>query len=380
MAVAERVEISTEGAKEPKQLNIVASPDRTSPVLTIPGSNGHERIVKLAKPEMERIGEIGRVPVFVDRFAADATRFTPEQYDLYQEQYDYVMSRPTKQMRREAWTGLSPALLGFYKNATRWPDMRFVYSFGEEGFGSGYEDNGNGKLWALCYPQARQLRSRGTMVTWHATDSMRTQLEALDPGLPLVYTSFACGSGDSTRQALRQIHNEKPDANILGVFLDISNSALKYSMLKAQEDGIGHLVRTQQVDLRDIARIQTAVGLQRHIDERVGYHDYTDDEQTTEYHREAYQNMAEGAEMFTSCAHENSERSTLRDVIGWCELNTGGMPDMYYKDPEQLLKTVLQAGFRPEDCEVHLTPPSYDVSDATYTMIRAKKRTGKRYF
>lgn len=272
-----------------------------------------------------------------------------------------LMSLPENE-RNEYWRRLSPVLATFSDNVTNWRALLTIYTRDQyrPDAAIGIDDEGMAQSFYEHSLNALAVRERLTVTRDLLGNGIDRAVRnnAYDPMKPAIsLASVACGSAYGFLQSIASSTEQYPQAQIQATMVDIDKPALAFSRQYADNLNIGNHVTVKRGNIFDIKK---PLGESSYdVIEAVGIMDYLNDERLTAFNRDAADLLNAGGVVIGANIMENPERDFIETVVGW--------PKMKYRNTSQFARSFIEAGFKPENCTVHVIPSQ------VYAIVEARK-------
>lgn len=206
------------------------------------------------------------------------------------------------------------------------------------------EDTLAGIFWLGNTENIIAIRNRIRLVHTVLDIALKEQLDVM--GINPSILEIASGSARPLLQKLAEYNKqEKYSGRLTAHLTDNSHSALEDSQKIAQDLGLGSIIETHKIDLREFKKYLR--GFQYTMVGDIGYQDYSDEEQTVEMGTEVSEYLPEGGYYAVSnVTHDpNVDRhpeSLFREkAVNW--------PYMYEHTMEVMRRIIKRSGFSERD-------------------------------
>lgn len=285
---------------------------------------------------------VGGIQQVIAKYAVDQTERL--NYSSIKRMQSELMRLPIAE-RKLALTTISPIIANFVENEGSWRALEQLYSVDQVRFAGlqDVNDEGIAQAWFSCSDNARGVRERA-IVTRHLINTFIQKRVQVSCTKAIRLASIASGSA---RCMIEAIHLQGGQAHIHASLLDWDTEALLYSEQLAKMYNVSEFIKIKvTANLLRIKQHFEASSLD--LIEAVGIFDYLRDETLVMVLRQLRSLLDKGGAIIAANILPNWEAEFLHTAVGW--------RPMYYRSTEEFAQLFLQAGFRPEQCKVHLLP------------------------
>lgn len=326
--------------------------------------NKHTIIDLAARPGEHRLGILPNgVPEFMADYAAD--KVSKEEGQRMREEQAKIWALGEYQARVEGFRAQGRIMRDFSENCTNWVALQNLYDLGRLGAERLLAKLGGvldadfdkdievAQMWFSNFDNAAGVRERGEVAKQNIIETAREAYER-NSDRPVRIGSIACGSSHVVLEAMKQLKEE--GIPVIGRMVDMNEEALTYTQQRAQEMGLGEVVKTMR---GNVVRLNGEFAGERFDAlEAVGIMDYFDDKLSHLFLRQMHKLLKQGGTLVASCIMNNPEREFLHGAVGW--------PAMVYRTPEEFADLFVQAGFQAQNCK------SIRIPNGLYTMMVAR--------
>lgn len=323
-----------------------------------------EEPVALVKPGERFLGFLSNgIPEFLAVYAAD--RVSKVDMAVMRGEQAKILALGEYQARVEGFRAQGQIMRDFSENCTNWVALQNLYDLGRLGAERLLAKSGGvpdadfekdvkvAQMWFSNFENAAGVRERGEVAKRNIIETVRKTYERYSDR-PVRISSIACGSSYVVLKAMKQLKEE--GIPVIGRMVDMNEEALTYTQQRAQEMGLGEVVKTMKVN---VVRLNGEFAEDRFDAlEAVGIMDYFNDKLSHLFLRQIHKLLKPGGTIVASCIMDNQEREFLHGAVGW--------PDMVYRTPEEFAGLFVRAGFQAQNCK------SIRIPNGLYTMMVAR--------